>query len=65
MTQQATNNREAIADIRRRMLSGVISYEQAQIEAKPVIDAINAKAAELAKKHKVRASKVNFAGLMR
>lgn len=52
-------------DIRRRMLRGEISYEEAKTEATPIIDEINAKAKELAKKHKVRASKVSFAAIMR
>lgn len=65
MTQQAVNNREAIADIRRRMLNGEISYAQAKVEAQPVIEAINVKAAELAKKYGKRASKVSFEGIMR
>jgi hypothetical protein len=62
---QAVSNQVAIKDIRRRMLSGAISYEQAQAEAQPIIDAINTKSAVLAKKYGMKATKLSFAAMMR
>lgn len=62
---KAIDNREKIKDIRRRMVTGVISYEQAKLEAQPIINDINAKAKELAKKYNMKASKVSFAAMMR
>lgn len=65
MTEQAINNREQMQGIRRRMLSGAITYEQAKAEATPLIEAINAQAKVIAKKHNVKASRVSFAAIMR
>jgi len=62
---QAITNQEKIRDIRRRMLSGAISYEEAKAEATPVIDGLNLKAKEIAKKYGVRTGKLNFSQLMR
>lgn len=63
--QTAIDNQQKIANIRRRMLSGELSYEQAKAEAQPIIDNINAAAQCLAKKHNVRAGKLTFAAIMR
>jgi hypothetical protein len=63
--QTAVNNQLKIADIRRRMLSHDITYDQAKTEAQPIIDNINTAANQLAKKHKLRAPKVSFAAIMR
>lgn len=61
----AADNREKIADIRRRMQAGQINYDQAKAEAQPVIDAINSKAKLIAKKYKKRPQLVSFAAIMR
>jgi hypothetical protein len=63
--QTAVDNQLKIADIRRRMLSHDITYEQAKAEAQPVIDHINAAAKRLAKKYNLPARKVSFAAMMR
>ncbi len=63
--QTAISNQLKIADIRRRMLTHEISYEQAKAEAQPIIDDINTAASQLAKKYKLRAPKVSFAAMMR
>lgn len=47
------------------MMSGELSYDEAKVEAAPVIAAINDKAALLAKKYNLRVRKVNFSELMR
>lgn len=62
---QAATNQEKIKDIRRRMLSGAITYEEAKAEATPIIDAINARAKVIAKKYGVSTGKLNFSQLMR
>lgn len=66
MKEQALQNRERLYEIRRKMLSGEISYEQAKEQASPVIKAINEKAAEIAKKYGKRSvPRVSFAAIMR
>ena len=62
----AIRNRTKVQMIRRRMLSGEITYEEAKAEAQPIIDQINETAARLAKKHGIKArGKVSFAAMMR
>lgn len=51
--------------IRRRMMSGEISYEEAKAEARPLIDAINEQAKVIAKRHNMRPTKISFAAVMR
>ncbi|ATN95029.1 hypothetical protein [Leptospira phage LE4] len=57
--------REKIAEIRIKYLSGEFTYEQAKKTAEPLIDQFNAKAKEIAKKHKRKPLKVSFVGMMR
>lgn len=61
----AAANIEAIRTIRGKMLSGELTYDQAKAEAQPIIDSINEKTKEIAKKHNRKASKVSFAAIMR
>lgn len=61
----AADNRAKMQDIRRRMLSAVITYEQAKAEAQPIIDEINARSAIIAKRHNQRPTKLSFAAIMR
>ena len=63
--EEATRNREKIADIKRRYALGIISREQAKIEAESVIRCINKKGQEIALKHKVKYYPVDFINLMR
>lgn len=65
MQETAIDNREKIATIRRKMVNGDISYEQAKLDAEPVIKSINEKSAEIAKKYGKKPSKVSFAAIMR
>ena len=65
MTEQAHRNRDTITDIRGRMLRGVITYEEAQAEAKPVIDAMNKRSAEIAKENDDKFRPLSFKSLMR
>lgn len=57
--------RNAIQNIRFRMLHGLISYDEAKKEAQPIIDEMNKKALEISKKHGRRFSKFTFSSLMR
>jgi polyhydroxyalkanoate synthesis regulator phasin len=66
MKSEAIKNREEIAEIKRKFKSGEISYDQAKAEMQPVLDRINAKSAEIAKKYnKKTVPKVSFAAIMR
>jgi len=58
-------NREKIFDIRGRLLTGIISYEQAKIEAMPVIKEMNIEAKDIADKHGRKFSGFTFTSLMR
>lgn len=65
MTPEAIANREAIESIRHRMNSGELTYEQAQAEAQPVIDRMNAKGEEISKQYGGKFKKLSFRYLMR
>lgn len=63
---QAASNREAIAHIKSLYNRGCISREVAQALAEPVIDRINKRQQEIAKRHGKRSyPKTSFAALMR
>lgn len=62
---KAADYRYSIHQIRQDLQRGVITYDQARYEARPIIDEINYKGRLLAKKHKVNYKPVTFAGLMR
>lgn len=65
LTDKAQANRNAIESIRHRMNSGELTYEQAQAEAQPIIDAMNARMAEISKEHGFKPKKLSFKYLMR
>lgn len=65
MTSEALRNRTEIADIKRRYTLGLISRERAKSEAEAVINRINKRGQEIAKKHKVKYYPVDFINLMR
>lgn len=63
---EAANNREAIDHIKSLYLRGKISREVAEALAKPVIERINKRQQEIAKKYGRRNyPKTTFIGLMR
>ncbi len=47
----AAKYRENLADIRARMLRGYITVAEAKAEAQPILDEMNTKGKELAKKY--------------
>lgn len=61
----AARNRQLIQDIKKRYLLGEISRDLAITEAAPVIQAINQRGAEVAKKWGKRYAPQTFIGLMR
>lgn len=63
---EAVRNREAIAQIKNLYLRGKISREVAEALATPVIERINRRQQEIAKKHgKRNYPKTSFIGLVR
>lgn len=57
--------REELENIRAWMLSGAITREEAKHKAAPIIDEINKKSVEIAKKYGQRPRLVTFASIMR
>ena len=65
MNKQAMHNVQAIQEIKTALDLGYISYEQARLQAQPIINNINQKAIELAKKYKTKPQLVTFYSIMR
>jgi hypothetical protein len=65
VSNEALDNHKVISDIKRRYTLGLITREQAKLEALPVIRRINNKSQQIAKKHKVKYYPVDFVNLMR
>ena len=65
MENQAQENLEIINRIKADLALGNISYEQAKLQAEPVIKRINDKARELAKKYNQRPRLVSFGAIFR
>ena len=65
MSDDAIRNRARIEEIKRLYAIGQIDREEAEKRAQPVIDAINKRGAEIAKKYKKSYAPVSFIGLMR
>lgn len=65
MEKQAQENREIINRIKMDLAVGNITYEQAKIQAEPVINRINDKARELARKYNQRPKYVSFGSIFR
>lgn len=60
-----TKYQQAIFDIRGKLLSGILSYDQAKLEATPVIEEMNRIGKEIAKRFKKKFYPFTFTGLMR
>ncbi len=65
MNKKATNNRLAIETIKTQLNYGRITYAEAKLLTKPIIEDMNKDIAVISKKHNKRPYKVSFAGLMR
>lgn len=65
MTPQAHENRAKMAEIRAKLLGGLLSYEEAQKDAEPYIQRMNRRGAEVAREYGRRFRPLTFASLMR
>lgn len=65
VSKEGTNNQIAIRDIKRRLWTGEITYDEALAETKVICDRINAKAKEIAKNLGVRPRLVNPRAILR
>lgn len=65
MSEQAAKNIADIEAVRKQMLSGELTYDEAKEAAAPIINRINTRAKEIAKKHGKRPQLVSFAAIMR
>jgi hypothetical protein len=57
--------RAQLFNIRGRLLTGALTYDQAQSEAAPVIEAMNIQGKAIAKKHGKRFTAFTFSQFMR
>lgn len=62
---EAIDNRTKIEEIKKAYNLGLITREEAKEKAQPIIDRINAKGKEIAKKYNKRFSPISFIELMR
>lgn len=65
LTEQANKNRDIISDIRRRMNAGELTYDEAEAEAQPTLDAMNKRIGEIAKEYKVKPKYLSFKYIIR
>lgn len=65
VTPEACENRTKIADIRCRLLHGLITYEQARTEAEPTLARMNARGAEIARKQGLKYRPLKLGYLLR
>lgn len=65
LSDQANKNRDDIARIRLGLLTSEFTIEEAKAMAKPIIDAMNERAKEIAEEHGMRFKPLSFTNLMR
>lgn len=65
ISDKAISNRIAIAEIKRRYYSNEITREEAKLLAEPILDRVNLRAKEIAKKHDKKHYKITFSSVMR
>lgn len=63
--EQTLQNRKDIEEIKIALALGYISYDEAKIEAKPILDRINKKGKEIAKKYNKNYYPVTFTEIIR
>ena len=59
------NHRALLNDIKIKLQLGIIKYDEAKKEAEPIIEEMNKKGKEIAKKFKQRFKPFTFVSLMR
>lgn len=62
---KAAENQEKVAEIKRQYMFGEITREEAIESINPIIEEINSKAKEIAKKHNMKPRLVNAISLLR
>ena len=62
---QAEFNRQQIANIKRALILGWINYEEAELQAKPILENINTRGREIAKKYGRKYREITFTEVMR
>ena len=62
---EAEKNLEVVADIKRRLGCGELTLDEAKAELKPIVDKINAKNREIARKYNARARLVSVSSILR
>lgn len=65
LSDKAVQNREAIAQIKTKMVLGQLTREQAKAQAKPIIDEMNERIIEIGKEYGVKPKLLSFISLMR
>ncbi len=65
MTQETMKLKDEAEYYRDLLLAGGIDYDTAKEHIMPYLDAVNAKAKELAKKYKLTARSISFASYVR
>ncbi len=65
LTDKAVENRDAIAQIKTKMVLGQLTREEAKREAKPIIDEMNERIIEIGKEYGVKPKLLSFISLMR
>lgn len=65
ISKEGMNNQAAIGEIKRRLWTGEITYDEALAETKAICDRINTKAKEIAKNLGVRPRLVNPRAILR
>ena len=65
MDEMKDDFRAQIEDVRRDYLRGTISYEEAKMKDAPIIERMNEKAREIARKYGRKPQVFSFAALMR
>lgn len=65
ISKEGMNNQAAIGEIKRRLWTGEITYDEALAETKVICDRINTKAKEIAKNLGVRPRLVNPRAILR
>ena len=58
-------DRKKLYEIKMKLLSGIISYDEAKVQAQPYIDNLNTKGRDIAKKHGRKYVNTTFSNQMR
>lgn len=65
MKTEDRENYEKLMEVKVRLGAGLITYKEAQAEAAPLLEAMNAKGREIAKKYGMKYREITFKHFMR